>query len=272
LWVRYYAARSFGEHVDGADIPELAARAEQDPAVPVRIAAIDALGARGLGTATASLLRCAADAEPEVATAALRALGRLRSPEALDSLRGAGRAVEPERRRAAVDGLGAHGSSEAITQLEWIAAADTDASIADRAVGALADIAAAGGPAATDAIDSLLELCAVPDRRHAATAGLGGLPPGTIPRVARGLRHADPTVRRRTVDVLARFRSPEATRELGTAFGDADAGVRETAAVNVMHLGTAAYDDLLIQLRDKDPSKAVRRAAAAVLASRRPAD
>jgi HEAT repeat protein len=272
LWVRYYAARSLGQHLDGEDIPGLATVAETDAAVPVRIAAIDALGARGLRTATAPLLRCAEDPEPEVATAALRALGRLRSPEALDMLRGAGRAVEPERRRAAVDGLGAHANSEAIAQLEWIAAADTDASIADRAVGALAEIAAAGGPAAADAIDSLLELCAVPDRCRAATAGLGGLPGSTIPRVARGLRHADPTVRRRALDVLARFRSPEATRELGTAFGDADAGVRETAAINVMHLGTAAYDDVLIQLRDKDPSKAVRRAAAAVLASRRSAD
>jgi HEAT repeat protein len=207
-----------------------------------------------------------------VATAALRALGRLGSPEALDILRSAGRAVEPERRTAAVDGLDAHGSSEAITQLEWIAAADADPSIADRAVGALAHIAAAGGPAADDAIDSLLELCAVPDRRQSATAGLGALPSSTIPRVARGLRHPDPTVRRRTVDVLARFRSPEATRELATAFGDADAGVRETAAVSVMHLGTAAYDDVLIRLREKDPSKAVRRAAAAGLASRRSAD
>lgn len=270
-WVRYFAARSLGEHTDGADLPALDALAEHDVLVPVRIAAIDALGARGRGSAVAPLLRCASAVEPEVAAAALRALGRLGRPEVLDTLRSAARAGEVERRLAAIDGLGVHGSAEAAAQLEWLAAADHESGVADRAVRALTDMATAGAQGAEGAIDALLAVCAVAERRDAATAGLSQLPPEALPRVARGLTHADAAVRRHTVDVLARVRRPEATRHLATALGDPDASVRETAAVAVMRLGTSLHDDLLRQLAQHDPSKAVRRAATAAVSPRRSA-
>jgi HEAT repeat protein len=109
----------------------------------------------------------------------------------------------------------------------------------------------------------------VTERRDAAVASLGTLPAHALPEVARGLSHPDPAVRRRTVDVLARFRSPEATRHIGAAFEDSNAGVRETAVVAITRLGSSAYDQALRELAASDPSKAVRRAAATALASRR---
>lgn len=268
-WVRYYAARAIGEQVGSPGVPALATAADADAAVPVRIAALDAIGTRGDQEAGEVVLRCAADPEDEIAAAALRTVGRLGGPGALEVLRTNGRNGSLPRRLAAVEGLGAFGTADAVAQLEWIAAADPDPSIGHAAVAALRDIAASERAGAREAIDALLALCAAAERREAAGAALSSLPEPALPRVSAGLHHPDPAVRRRTVDVLAGFRRPEATRHLGAAFSDADAGVRETAAAAVLRLGTMAYDDVLQRLAQEDPSKAVRRAAGAVLAARR---
>ena len=270
-WVRYYAARAIGEHRNGIEVPRLAELAETDVSIPVRIAAVDALGVRGDAALAPVLTRCAAGDVSEVAAAALRALGRLGGDEALDSLRAHGRSGEQIRRRAAVEGLGDHGTLEAVEQLEWIAAADGEPAIADLAIEALATIAARDDDAAGAAIDALLALCGVPGRRDAASASLSQLTPEALPRVARGLAHTDPAVRRWTIEVLTRFRLPEATRQLDPALADTDAGVRETAVVAIMRLGSIVHDDVIRELAERDPSKAVRRAAAAALASRRSA-
>jgi HEAT repeat protein len=121
------------------------------------------------------------------------------------------------------------------------------------------------------AIDALLALCAVPDRRDGAAAALSQLPAEALPHIVRGLAHTDPAVRRWTIEVLTRFRLPEATRALAAAFSDTDPGVRETAVVAIMRLGSTVFDDTIATLAQRDPSKAVRRAATAALAPRRSA-
>ena len=78
-------------------------------------------------------------------------------------------------------------------------------------------------------------------------------------------------MRRWTIEVLTRFRLPEATRALAAAFSDTDPGVRETAVVAIMRLGSTVFDDTIEGLAQRDPSKAVRRAAAAALAPKRSA-
>lgn len=268
-WVRYYAARALGERGAAGEIPGLLRLAESDPSIPVRIAAIDALGALKASTAAEPLLRCVEAPEPEIAAAAIRAVGRIDGPNALEALRSAARGDDGERRLAAIEGLESLGTAGAVAQLEWLAASDGGAQVSERAVQGLTDIALRRAPGADEAVDALLALCAVPERRESAAAGLAQLPVELLPQVARGLEHSDPAVRRRTVDVLARVRRPEATRLMARAFADADPGVRETASVAVLRLGTAVFDDRLRALREQDPSKAVRRAAAAALASRR---
>jgi HEAT repeat protein len=91
-------------------------------------------------------------------------------------------------------------------------------------------------------------------------------------RVADGLSHSHPGVRRRTVEALARYRRPDATRLIAEAFKDSDPRVREAAALAMARLGSRHFDEHLRQLALVDPSKAVRRAASAALAAMRSPD
>ncbi|HVH58152.1 MAG TPA: HEAT repeat domain-containing protein [Vicinamibacterales bacterium] len=271
LWVRYFAARSLGQQRDGAPLPELLALAEHDPAEPVRVAALEAIGARRAAPELAPLTRCAREENTDVAAAALFTLGCLGGDEAMHMLRTAARNSDPSRRKAAIHGLAAMATEEAVSALAWLAAADADPSVVEAAIQALTSCATARGSSASAAVDSLVGLLADTDRSVAALAALPLIPPALIDRVARGLNHVQPNVRRRTVDALARYRRPEATRFLEAALADEDPRVRETAAVAIARLGTRMFDQILGRLAQGDPSKAVRRASAEALATvRRP--
>jgi HEAT repeat protein len=119
----------------------------------------------------------------------------------------------------------------------------------------------------TAAVASLVTFCGDPARREAAATAIVRLNPTLIPLVARGLTHPQPAVRRRIVDALGRVLHPDASAFVVQAFTDEDPIVREMAALAVSRLGNRSADDALRRLADSDPSKAVRRAAAAALAA-----
>jgi HEAT repeat protein len=69
-------------------------------------------------------------------------------------------------------------------------------------------------------------------------------------------------VRRKTIDALARMRTPETTQFVARALDDEVAAVRETAVLALMRLGARAVEARLQDIARQDPSKAVRRVAA----------
>jgi HEAT repeat protein len=271
-WVRYFAARALADQPGAIDVPELLTVAASDPSPPVRVAAIHAIGTRGSAVPLEPLVDAAGGENLDVAAAALGTLGRLGGVEAMTALRTAARAAEVPRRRAAVEGLAALASGEAVSELEWIAAADPDRQVSHDAIGKLGEIASSGGSVATQAVDALVALLAEADRSDGTIAALLSVPIDLVSRLANGLSHSQPVVRRRTVEALGRLRHPEATRLIVPAFDDPDATVREAVAVVVHRLGTRIFDDRLRRLSSKDPSRAVRRAADAALACVRATD
>jgi HEAT repeat protein len=105
-WVRYYAVRSLGEHAVGAE--RLAAVADADPAMHVRIAAIEALGSARDAESADLLLAHASGDQPDLAAAAVRALGRSGDARAASALRAALRSGDAAVRLAAVTGQHRH--------------------------------------------------------------------------------------------------------------------------------------------------------------------
>jgi HEAT repeat protein len=264
-WVRYYAVRSLGTLGDPAVLPRLAAIAASDPAMHVRIAAVESVGAIGGDPAADILLRYASSEDADLASAALRSLGRTSHAEAVAAMREALRSGDPPRRLAAVTGLRACVSREAVDVLQWTAVADSEDSVALAAVEALGAIAGKSDRQADAAVAALVATLAEPSRRVAAVAVLSRLPERQIARVAAGLTHPNPLVRRVLVDVLARLRHPEASAAIRGALDDADAAVREAAIVALDQLAVRGIRPRLAQLAQSDESRAVRRAAASAL-------
>ena len=273
-WVRYYAARSLGDLRDAAALPRLSALAASDPAMHVRIAALEACGASGDAGALDMLLRYAADAEADLASAALRALGRIPDERAVSALKTGLRSPDAPRRLAAVTGLRGSASPDAVEALAWTAGADGDDAVVAGAVEALGAIAARNGEASRRAIAALVALTADTSRRDASVAALARLPGTRVAAVAEGLSQLQPDVRCATIDVLARMRHPDASAALRTALDDADPGVREAAVTALDRLGARGTARRFAQIARDDPSHAVRRAAAAALgrATDAPAD
>ena len=270
-WVRYYAVRSIAALGHGGAVPRLAEMAGSDPAMHVRIAAVEAIGATPAADAADLLVRYSNEEPAEIAAAALRSLGRLRDPRTVGVLKAALRADDPARRLAAVTGLRAAGTVEGIEALEWTAAAEPEEAIATAAIEALGHIAGVAARAegrdgdADAAIAALIAATAEEGRRPAATSALARLPERHIARVAAGLSHAHPVVRRATVDVLARMRHPEASSALRRALEDADASVRAAAVTALDQLGVRGLAPRFAQLARDDESRSVRRAAMAAL-------
>ena len=273
-WVRYYAVRSLGEVREPSAVPRLAELAASDPATHVRIAALETVGAIESPSATDILLAYVAEPDTDLAAAALRGLGRVCGQRAADALKDALRAADAARRLAAVTGLRACATVESVEALAWTAGADAEESVAEGAVEALGAIAARSGDAAAHAIAGLLALTAEPRRRAASVTALARLPIPRVSAVAEGLAHPHPDVRRATIDILARMRHPDASAALRTALDDAEGNVREAAVTALDRLGARGTGRRFAQMAREDPSRAVRRAAAAALgrATDAPAD
>jgi HEAT repeat protein len=269
-WVRYYAARSLGELGHPSAEDALTAVASSEDAPHVRIAALEALGATAGSTASDALARLIGDSHPDVAAAALTALGRMADVEGLGPLQEALRSADSSRRQAAVRALVAHAGQGAVPLLEWTAAADADPAVARAALDGLGEMAAGGGASADGAVEALTALLADQRQREAVVVALGALPVVRIAMIGRGLGHPMPAVRRATLEALARLRHTESTSLIESALADNSADVREAAVIALARLGTVGLADKLSRIARQDPSKPVRRAAAAALGRLRP--
>ena len=264
-WVRYYAVRSIGELRDATGLSRVSELAASDPAMHVRIAALESIGAID-DPSGRDILLASVSAEPaDLAAAALRALGQSCDDRAVEALKGALRSPDHARRLAAVTGLRTCATAEAVDTLGWTAGADAEESVAAAAIEALGAIAARTGDASAPAVAALVALTAEPRRRAEAISALARLPPSRVPAVAAGLAHVQPQVRRAIIDVLARMRHPDASAALRTALDDAEAEVREAAVTALDRLGARGTGRRFAEMARDDPSRAVRRAAAAAL-------
>jgi HEAT repeat protein len=263
-WVRYHAIRGLGERLDAGAAETLVRLADEDRAIPVRIAAVEAAGAIGTGMSE-HLARWASDPEHEIAAAALQGLGKAAEEQTLRPLLDALRSEPAARRKAAVTALAAHGSADAVSALEWTASADPDVELARAAVEGLAAVATAGRSGVSSAVGALLSLLAEARIRESVLMAIARLPAGAIPFLERGLAHGAPAVRLATIEALARVRQPEATAVIATALDHQDAEIREAAVLALARIGAADTAATLSRLAGSDPSKAVRRAAGAAL-------
>jgi len=264
-WVRYFSVTSLGRQVDRASLPILQRAAEHDVHQPVRIAAVEAIGAIGGDTAADLLARLTNAPVEEVSIAAITALGQTGSTHALEPLRRALTDGNPAQRAAAAAALARSDDPATVELLQWSAAGDPDAAVVRSAIAGLSRIGGGLSKVATQAIAALAAVAADPARRAEAVAALARVPVSAIPRVGEALSSRDPHVRHAVVEALGRLSHPVASAYLRSALEDSEPAVRQHAVVVLARLGSRGVERSFADLARNDPSDGVRRAADAAL-------
>jgi HEAT repeat protein len=167
--------------------------------------------------------------------------------------------------------IGARAGREAAPSLQWAAAADADAAVANAAISTLGQLGAREGADAAAATAALIALTAEPTRRETSISTLAALPKRRIGDIARGLAHPSADVRRATIETLSRMRNVEASRLIESALDDGSPVVRSAAVAELRRLGSRNAAKKLMALARTDPDAEVRHAAVMAV-SQRPAD
>lgn len=258
-WVRYNATRSLAQRGESMAFEPLARIIETDPAPHVRIAALEAIGALGHAQAVDLLAMFVSAEDLDVACAALAGLGATHAARALPILRSAVRSPEPRRRVAAIPALAEHGGAEVVEVLQWVAATERDPAIAAVALAALA------GLRSPQSIAALIGLLAKPSQRQAVCDALASLGAGEVERIAPGLQHPDPGVRRAVVEVLARMRQRSTLGLLEATLDDPDVTVRLAAVQGLAGLTSQDAATILRRIATSDHDPHVQRVACTLL-------
>jgi HEAT repeat protein len=185
----------------------------------------------------------------------LKSLGQIHHPDALPPLLEALRLPDASRRIAALSALSRRGGEAVIAAIQWAAASDAEAAVAEAAIEAL------GSMASPEAIAALINLTAEASRREASIEALSRLGEQKIEIIGEGLGHRQASVRRAVLEALGRLKHPRASALLTRGLADEEASVRLAAVNALAHLGNRSAEKELLQLMRTDPDLTVRRAA-----------
>jgi HEAT repeat protein len=241
-WVRYFAVRSMAQTNLSDYIHDKVARlAKNDPAMQVRIAAVDALKSQAIPT----LIELATSEEDDLAVAALKSLGATGSLDALPTLTNAATTFHSRRQIEAIRAAGNLQFDEAIKVLRDIAL-QRDRDLAEEAIRAL------GGIAKEESVDALLEVMSIAAKRAAASVALRSLGEFILPFLAHRLHSLPLDVRRAVIDVLIAIRTRPAIEILETALADAGPGVRHGALSALIHVRASSQQTTEVIGREGD--------------------
>jgi HEAT repeat protein len=226
-WVRYFAVRSLArtDYSDSTIAERLVRLAETDPAMQVRIAAVDALKSEAIPT----LIKLVDSPEDDLAVAALKALGATGHSDAVSILKRVATTFHSHRQIEAIRALGSVKLDEAIDLLRQIAL-QRDKLLAEEAINTL------GHVATEKSLDVILEVMGVPAKRTASSVALRTLGEFAIPLLARRLHALSLDVRRAVIDVLIAIGTHTAIEILETALTDPEPAVRHGALSALTYL------------------------------------
>lgn len=265
LWVRYYAARSLANrrslHADV--LAALAECATRDPTAPVRIAAIEALGAIGAPAMLPVVTLLTQDHETEVATAAITALGQFAPSSTQAALLQTLTGVDMQRRHAALDAVARYGAANDLSIATAVSAVAQETRDDELRQHAMRTLGAIGN---RFAVDSLVALGGNGRLTGFVVGVLSELNESQVSLLRETLANGGDRERQLVVDALARMRHGGAAPLLTVALNDASPIVRLAAARAIGRLDLYDARARLVDLSRTDENPAVRLAAVDALA------
>ena len=218
-WVRYFAVRSLGQlKISDDAVSLLTTLAQNDPAMHVRIASVEALGIyKSLPMSLFDELVSSPD--EDVRNAAITALSNCGTAGAAARLLAVATDDRNKDRLPAIRALGLMGDSGSIPSLLRIAQGRNEL-LADESTRAL------GQMRSEEAAASLIRVLEIPSRRVAAIAALSSLGELAVAALAHGLQHAEIDVQRAILEVLSGIRPPLSTAVLETVLESSHPSVR----------------------------------------------
>jgi HEAT repeat protein len=260
LWVRYYAVRSLATRrsVHADVLAALAECATRDGTAPVRIAAIEALGAIGAPAMLPVVTLLTQDPQTEVAMAAITALGLFSERATRAALDQTLKGIDVQRQRAALDAVARHGGANEITIVNAVAAIAQDTRDDDLRQHAMRALGAIGN---AFAVDALVALGANGRLTGFVISVLSGLNASQASFLRGTLTNGTDRERQLVVDALARMRHSAAGAILAVALEDASPVVRLAAARAIGRLDLYDARARLVTLARTDENAAVRSAA-----------
>jgi HEAT repeat protein len=226
LWVRYFGTRSMARRGLGhADVlATLAEQATRDPATPVRIAAIEALGALRADTMLSVLLPLTRDREDDVASAAIATLANFDAAQSAEAITYALHEDNVSRQRAALDAVSAQRADHAVDAVASIARSGTDEDLRRHALETL------GAIASGESIHALVDLGGDRRRREAVIVSLAAAATRDIAALEGALGSLSIHGREFAAHALGRLQSSVASRVLSSLLKDDAPAVRTAAA------------------------------------------
>jgi HEAT repeat protein len=249
--------QSYAPDVSGA----LATLQQSTGDVQSRATAARLLGLARTPEASRLLLSAVSDPSPAVSQAAGQALGRIADSRTTSDLLLALQSPVPQVRHSAATALGMMRAEAAVRPLSAMLLRGNPA-MAGVAANALGRI---GSPDATQALLAALADAPMTTRRHAALGALEAMGEPAVSPLKRMLASADPSARGNAAEALGWIGSPSATAALVQALGDSDSAVRARSAWALGELAAPQARAALERAQARDPSLAVRQAAAQAL-------
>ncbi|MFH1000493.1 MAG: HEAT repeat domain-containing protein, partial [Bacteroidota bacterium] len=259
-WVRYYAIRSISNLYQKEHLFKLMLMAKSDPAIQVRMAAIETIGLMDGTEAVGILSELTQDENTDIVLASIYALGMLDTKESLQLLFAFIDDYDAAKKLTAIKAIGRFNKPEVAEKLYLIASReDKNKQFANAAIESLSGILL------KQATNYLLKLS---DQNHLTQKCIAALLKQkhfALPILNELFKMKSSPIQRNIIEFLSRAKTPEATKSLVLLLEDDTAQIRIDAMRALYRIGYQDITEITEKISLTDPDVYARYYAKEIL-------
>lgn len=250
-WVRYYAIRSICNLYQKENLFKLMLMAKSDPAIQVRMAAIETIGLMEGTEAVGILSELTNDENTDIVLASIYALGMLETPESLQLLLRFIDDHDPAKKLSAIKAIGRFNNPEVAEKLYLIASReDKNKKFADAAIESLSGILL------KQATHYLLKLSEHSYLTQKCIVALLKQKHFALPILNELFKEQSSSIKRNIIEFLSRVKTPEATKALVSLLKNNTVQIRIDTLRALHRIGYQDITEIIekVSLTDSDVS------------------